>query len=147
MNESQCDCGDSDCQTCHPRPLAKMDPEVKAKWVAALRSGEYDQAQSGLRVDQSQSGGEIGYCCLGVLCELYRREHPGAVWIDTGRFVPVPETGGRYNYAPPEVADWAGIDEDGDARVIDRGLTRNVSNLNDAGQSFAQIADLIEAQL
>src|ERR1700722_19140718 len=41
----------------------KMDPALKAKWVAALRSGEYKQGDGKLhnRTDDS-------YCCLGVLC-------------------------------------------------------------------------------
>lgn len=38
-----------------------MDVELKAKWVAALRSGEYQQITGQLR-----GGG--GYCCLGVFC-------------------------------------------------------------------------------
>lgn len=40
-----------------------MDTELKAKWVAALRSGEYQQARGTL------FDGE-GYCCLGVLCKV-----------------------------------------------------------------------------
>ena len=39
-----------------------MDPEIKANWLAALRSGEYTQAEG-----QLHDGGNK-YCCLGVLC-------------------------------------------------------------------------------
>ena len=39
--------------------VAKLDPAFKAKWVAALRSGEYKQARGQFR------GGET-LCCLGV---------------------------------------------------------------------------------
>lgn len=36
-----------------------MNQEIKQKWVAALRSGEYKQIKNSL------TNGE-GYCCLGV---------------------------------------------------------------------------------
>lgn len=39
-----------------------MKPELKAKWVAALRSGRFNQSVGSLRNDQSDA-----YCCLGVL--------------------------------------------------------------------------------
>jgi len=45
-----------------------MNPEVKQKWVNALRSGKYKQAQYNLK-----SG--YGYCCLGVLTDLYIKEN------------------------------------------------------------------------
>jgi hypothetical protein len=40
-----------------------MDPEIKTRWVEALRSGRYEQGRKALRFQ-----GE--YCCLGVLCAL-----------------------------------------------------------------------------
>jgi hypothetical protein len=40
-----------------------MTLDLKRKWIAALRSGEYRQAQNGLRTSD-------GYCCLGVLCDI-----------------------------------------------------------------------------
>lgn len=44
-----------------------MDQELKAKWVAALRSGKYKQAKGTL----NDCGG--GYCCLGVLLDVSGR--------------------------------------------------------------------------
>ena len=41
-----------------------MNKEVKDKWVAALKSGKYKQGRG-------QLNGESGYCCLGVLTEVY----------------------------------------------------------------------------
>lgn len=38
----------------------RLDPELKAKWVEALRSGKYTQGK-----DRLQRSG--CYCCLGVL--------------------------------------------------------------------------------
>lgn len=40
-----------------------MDKELKTKWVAALRSGEYKQGRNRLKWAGR-------YCCLGVLCEV-----------------------------------------------------------------------------
>jgi len=38
-----------------------MNPDEKAKWVAALRSGQYKQCRTSQLYD-----GKGGYCCLGV---------------------------------------------------------------------------------
>jgi hypothetical protein len=40
-----------------------MNPEIKAKWIAALRSGEYAQGRYALRDGDH-------FCCLGVLCDV-----------------------------------------------------------------------------
>lgn len=40
-----------------------MNPELKAKWVAALRSGKYEQGHEYLNKDGK-------FCCLGVLCDV-----------------------------------------------------------------------------
>jgi DNA-directed RNA polymerase subunit N (RpoN/RPB10) len=42
-----------------------MDKELKAKWVAALRSGEYQQGYATL-----YDSGIDRYCCLGVLISV-----------------------------------------------------------------------------
>lgn len=40
-----------------------MTPKLKAKWLAALRSGNYTQGQGVLNKDNKM-------CCLGVLCDV-----------------------------------------------------------------------------
>lgn len=45
----------------------RMNPEIKARWVAALRSGQYRQGKGRLCCEM---GGGSSYCCLGVLCEI-----------------------------------------------------------------------------
>lgn len=45
------------------RPAKRMDPEVKAKWLNALRSGRYTQAKKTLR-------SPLGHCCIGVLATV-----------------------------------------------------------------------------
>lgn len=40
-----------------------LNPDFKAKWIAALESGEYKQTEGILH--NTRNG---GYCCLGVAC-------------------------------------------------------------------------------
>lgn len=51
----------------------KLPQEFKEKWIAALRSGKYKQAQeslfSGIYDDENDTS-VIGYCCLGVACKV-----------------------------------------------------------------------------
>ena len=51
----------------------KLDPELKAKWLAALRSDEYKQGKYCLNIE-----GE--FCCLGVLCDIAKDEI-GYEWV------------------------------------------------------------------
>lgn len=50
----------------------KMDPELKQKWIAALKSGEYKQGKA--RLHDKNAG---TYCCLGVLNEVAAYGYPG----------------------------------------------------------------------
>lgn len=52
-----------------------MNKELKQKWVAALRSGEYKQGKGKLLYHEN---GETSYCCLGVLCEVAKFDP--AIW-------------------------------------------------------------------
>ena len=45
-----------------------MNKDIKTLWVAALRSGDYEQAQGVLKRDG-------GFCCLGVLCDLHSKQY------------------------------------------------------------------------
>lgn len=49
------------------------DTELTRKWIAALRSGKYNQGRCYLRSKTDH------FCCLGVLCDLY---YPDG-WEDT----------------------------------------------------------------
>lgn len=40
-----------------------IDPDIKAKWIEALRSGKYNQCIGKLTDNK-------GYCCLGVLASI-----------------------------------------------------------------------------
>jgi hypothetical protein len=134
----------------------KMNPEVKAKWLSALRSGNFKQTREKLTANNRQS-----YCCLGVLCELYRQETGNGRWKVNENY------DGNYDnnkYAflgadcmpPDEVIKWAGLpaDSQNDVPVGERprkwghGVeTVTIAGLNDDGKSFAEIADIIESKL
>jgi hypothetical protein len=118
-----------------------MNPNIRAKWLAALRSGDYVQGQSALR-DNSRH-----FCCLGVLCDVAARDGIGE-WIEPTNEYP------RFSFAPNDgtpgdlilpraVVDWAGLPEPNPA-VGDFALT--VWN-DDKRVSFDEIADLIEEHL
>ncbi len=57
-----------------------MKAEVKEKWLKALRSGEYKQAKYGLK--SKFEDGSVGYCCLGVLCDIIAKEDERFKWDD-----------------------------------------------------------------
>jgi len=114
--------------------MEKMNPEIKAQWVAALRSGEYEQSHLALR--SKDSSGEVSYCCLGVLCEISGLGE----WEEGGYRL----SGGYTNssFLPSRVQEWANITSD-DPAVGGEGVDC-LSYKNDNGATFAEIADLIE---
>lgn len=108
-----------------------MDAEIKARWVAALRSGQYEQAQGMLCIDGT-------FCCLGVLCDVAGTDNgaAGGRWTPTDCFTYQGET---EETVLPEGLRWrAGIPHDDQLCLIE---------MNDNGKSFAEIADFIEANL
>lgn len=121
-----------------------MNQEIKARWVAALRSGEYAQSK-----DCLNNGN--GFCCLGVLSDLYAREH-GVEWIPPregkNHYTLSNDDEGREYYPSERVIEWAQLPGDkGNAPVMVPGLRKTVAELNDSGATFKWIADVIEAQL
>lgn len=105
----------------------RLNPEIKAKWLAALRSGKYEQGQSQLRPTDTE------FCCLGVLCDLLNPH-----WDKR-------PTGDGYNHAS------GGVMFTSTPVRVTAGLSTNAESqlmkMNDDGISFAQIADYIEAKL
>lgn len=130
-----------------------MNTEVKQKWIDALRSGKYDQGSEKLRSVQ-------GYCCLGVLCDLYSKEQ-GSEWEFRG----YDETDHKpqdywsfedqWEFLPESVRDWAGLPVCNPSVRVD--VTDNddeddwfyndeIANLNDSGYTFNELSNLIEQQ-
>lgn len=44
----------------------KLPKAFKKKWVAALRSGKYVQAEGYLYSEEKSMGGKLAMCCLGI---------------------------------------------------------------------------------
>lgn len=139
-----------------------MNQRVKLKWVKALRSGEFTQTTEKLRTATRK---EHSYCCLGVLCELHRREKaPTRRWGCTQEGQATYLT--HYAGLPAEVVKWAGLkpshtekmstdcwpdprNADKPAFTVHAGARYGtLDHLNDTNHlSFSEIADVIESQL
>jgi hypothetical protein len=114
----------------------EMNPEIRARWTAALRSGEYRQGRNYLRRNDR-------FCCLGVLCDL--AEKAGVAIRD-----PHPAGDGSYTYGancgtlPREVFLWAGLAESSPSIRLEDG-TYDLTECNDEERwTFARIADAID---
>jgi hypothetical protein len=124
----------------------KMNPEVKAKWLAALRSNEYEQGTGALCQDGRM-------CCLGVLSDIHAKETGEGKWIQgysEGRPALYTVAGGgeEEGILLDDVSDWAGLPSNNPVIGYDAdGRSASVAELNDKGRTFAQLADIIEAQL
>ncbi len=150
-------------------PVAKIDPEFKAVWVARLRSGQDTQGTGALR--RLDADGVSKLCCLGVACEIKvkqgtlerREDHTalnGTVTYTYGtateyrhsdqNSASLPRSvadeiaaDGGYLRTNPAIPDPGGIEEFPVSEVP----TVSLAELNDSGFTFAQIADLIEKYL
>ncbi len=136
-----------------------MYKDIAEQWVTALRSGKFKQGSGFLRVGDE-------YCCLGVLCELYRRDQQKETeeapdWkASDSDYNPSVQ---RFIYTtvdlPSEVVEWAGMNSDigevalrpQDFYSLDEDIRRNLTTdgenlaiLNDGGATFEQLADIIE---
>ena len=120
-----------------------MKPEVKKKWIDALRSGEYTQGRHMLQ-------SEVGtFCTLGVLIDLAVQDGVCS-WGDTkdrDNEIINGDTSKYYEKLPDYVADWAGLDSTNPNIYID-GTYYDITWLNDIRKyQFDRIANLIEEQL
>jgi hypothetical protein len=117
----------------------RMNPEVKAKWLTALRSGEYEQTTGQLHRIVSHGESPAGWCCYGVLCDVaiaagvkvIRKTDEAVEYFDGSRAL-----------LPEAVVEWAGLSAN-DPEVHGRSLAHR----NDNGVPFGEIAALIEEHL
>ena len=112
-----------------------MNEQVKEKWLSALRSGDYKQTKSCLHKGD-------GFCCLGVLCDLYGKEN-NVEWklVDAGIYY---EFQDKKACPPLSVVEWAGFGSS-NPYICSRSLT--LGELNDNGSTFNEIADIIQEHL
>lgn len=146
----------------------KMNPEIKRRWITALRSGKYPQGKGALHTVFPDSE---TFCCLGVLCELALNVGVAQSDVDEVRQFGI-HTSRTISYFDPDdrnesesslptrgVLRWAGLNNIYGACVPKRdeysgwwpeGVPTGAADLvtlNDAGVPFDKIADLIEREL
>ena len=102
-----------------------MDPKLKAKWLVALRSGQFPQGKGYLHRDE-------GFCCLGVLAMVSGHE--------------LEKIEGLACLESADLDLAKSIDDS------DRSVKMKLENMNDGAEgerkhSFAEIADWIEKNL
>jgi hypothetical protein len=103
-----------------------MPIEVRDRWVAALRSGEYEQGMDQLKDNDK-------FCCLGVLCDvvgfdLDSHDGQGGTWAFA--------TGIDWSGEPPILLD-----------LLEQPVRNKLANMNDNGSTFTEIADHIEREV
>jgi hypothetical protein len=108
-----------------------MNTEIKEKWIEALKSGEYSQAQNTLRDGNC-------FCCLGVLCDVIDKTKwkPDRYPLEESKCPMLYE--GVEIIPPRTVIDKAGL-------KIEQ--CQILAEMNDGGSSFTEIADYIEKRL
>jgi hypothetical protein len=109
-----------------------MELELKNRWVAELRSGNYKQGQTVLRTADNK------FCCLGVFCDIvdpvaWREDRwNGQQCVYAHALQPA----SRSQFLSPETLDKYGMPDI---------LHSMLQHLNDTGHSFVQIAEYIES--
>ncbi len=104
---------------------------INQTWIPALTSGEFAQGKGWLRLDNR-------YCCLGVACELLRRDGMLPMWTATdepGRNSMAFSIDGNVGSLPVAAQAFIGLED----RDIDE-----LINLNDSGFPFSTIADTLQ---
>ena len=92
----------------------RMNPEVKTKWLEALRSDNYNKGVMSLKISRAD---KVFHCCLGVLCEIYIQETGKGSWQKTYEssfrltFTSENESSGAF--PTKDVLQWAGIQLEG----------------------------------
>jgi len=135
-----------------------MNKVKKAQWVAALRSGKYQQARGILC---SVRFSKRSYCCLGVLSDLAVADGVGQ-WLKLdpeylSYSIDGTESNSVSGYYADTIQVWAGTrnefsDDEAETAIsfsyIKDGerlrQAESLADLNDGGFTFDQIADLID---
>ena len=114
-----------------------MNKEKAMEWVARLRSGKYEQGRSRLNRNNKT------FCCLGILSEMavedgiVRRENDNYIGSSGYPWTAGLATDIRKEYRMKSTESF----NDMFCWIGDTSL----SGMNDNGKSFAEIADVIEA--
>lgn len=128
--------------------MKAMNPEAKTQWIAALRSGNYQQGRHVLNSAD-------GLCCLGVLCDLAVKagvthwDAPYPVTDSTGVvYDACRRCDNEIGILPAPVQEWAGLETANPWLQLQPVGHISMAGANDDLRlSFPELADLIEAQL
>ena len=133
--------------------IIALNEVIKKRWVAALRSGEYEQGFDELQPDPGK------YCCLGVLCCLHAEETDSEWESPDGTSDSC--LGDSYYYSrmtlPDIVVKWAELPNENPEVTLaydhrpgedERPVIRALSSLNDSAKlNFSELADIIDHSL
>ncbi len=122
-----------------------MNLDPKRLWLEALRSGGYQQGVDALA--SIMRGHRDEYCCLGVACEVAVMSGVELEKRVSNKDFGVYTYDGMTDSLPYSVASWLGVDVADPTVSTPTGVSRRLSQLNDDGRTFAELANLIEAQL
>lgn len=123
-----------------------MNKEIATEWCTLLESGEFQQGRERLVRPE-------GYCCLGVLCELYRRTTGLGTWAapensrpgHLKQFIIEGEQG--ITALPHSVMKWAGLKSTNGFYKDEVYGNANLAAHNDLGKSFVEISQIIKERV
>jgi len=112
-----------------------MNKELKEKWLAALRSGKYQQGYTYLSAHGK-------YCCLGVLCDIAGLEKTAETSFSTLFLLKLPGEPATYmrHSFPEKAIEFFGLNK---AQHNDL-IAMNDGHAETGQHSFREIADWIE---
>lgn len=113
-----------------------MNKPVIKKWITALRSGDY--AKKVGRLVYVEDNKQVGFCCLGVLCNVHAQEHPefAAKELDPSMY------DGHTHTLSFDLKRWAGLGG------VNSSIIDDLIHMNDTfNNSFAEIADFLEKKI
>ena len=113
-----------------------MDSVIKQEWLAALRSGKYEQTTGSLCIESMRYARR--FCCLGVLCDILQDE-VGMCWeYGCEDDCPFLVFGNMELTPPPLVRELSGLSP---------AETATIAKINDNSDSYEPAIDYIEEYL
>lgn len=114
-----------------------MDAEIKSKWVAALRSGEYTQGEGALK--RRFADEPVVHCCIGVLAEVAGLQLDERPTSEAGRRTVRWSVDGDDGQLSDAVLEQLGLTNETQSELIDMNDNRDLD--------FNDIARYIEENL
>ncbi len=113
-----------------------MNHEIKTKWLAALRSGDYRKSVHVLK--RYFKHVPARYCCMGVLCDIIKEDHPHAQEL-------IEQKVASSMFGNSKMSKFALLDQETLSYTgVEMQQQRRLTTMNDKGASFLTIAKYIE---